>query len=521
MSSNLSGFSHLAGKRTFMQQQQQEWRVIGGQEAYPNSWPWQVSVQFANMPACGGAILNQNWVLSATHCFLRYNKAFWTILAGKHDLTNPAEASQQIIRVSRIINHDGFNSRTKENDVSLLKLKKPLTFNNWVRPIDICGEALPINRSCTITGWGTTRENGNRVHKLHEVNVTVLPHLVCNKHYKGRMRPSMFCAGKVAGGADACQGDSGGPLSCMIDSRYQLAGLVSWGVGCGRANRPGVYVRLGQYLEWIAKVIALDVVAVTEAPCAKTAGKAAAPSLATLFQHMPSKHYQVGGVSRPHPHSWPWQVSLQDDHGHHFCSGVLLEDRWVLTARHCRVRVNQDAVVLGRHLGFRSSSAIPVKRVIHLPLEPDSTLFADLALLHLHSPARLGDEVTRVCIPDEDEELNDSWSCVTTGWGVVKAAEPLDPKQLHQVGLSLVNNTACRVQWEPGLVQESHICSHAAGSSSCLGDPAAPLFCRKNGAYLLFGILSFGSNSCGEDKPAVFTKVSDFESSISNEMRAP
>lgn len=123
--------------------------------------------------------------------------------------------------------------------------------------------------------------DGYRVHKLHEVNVTVMPRLDCNKHYKGRVRPSMFCAGKVTGGADACQvpsgwreeglvsvsrrrktdlrpyvqGDSGGPLSCLMDSRYQLAGLVSWGVGCGRVDRPGVYVRLGQYLEWIAKVI--------------------------------------------------------------------------------------------------------------------------------------------------------------------------------------------------------------------------------------------------------------------------
>lgn len=117
---------------------------------------------------------------------------------------------------------------------------------------------------------------------------------------------------------------------------------------------------------------------------------------------------------------------------------------------------------------------------------------------------------------------------------------------MHQVGLSLVNVTACRAQWEPTLIREANICSHAAGSSSCLvgpkpstrsalqsplslcpqchllliwqGDPAAPLFCRKNGAYLLFGILSFGSKTCGDDKPAVFTKVSDFESRIRDVM---
>ena len=63
----------------------------------------------------------------------------------------------------------------------------------------------------------------------------------------------MVCAGYLSGGVDTCQGDSGGPLVCQVsnDGRHTLMGLTSWGYGCGRANRPGVYTKVVEYLDWI------------------------------------------------------------------------------------------------------------------------------------------------------------------------------------------------------------------------------------------------------------------------------
>lgn len=105
-----------------------------------------------------------------------------------------------------------------------------------------------------------------------------------------------------------------------------------------------------------------------------------------------------------------------------------------------------------------------------------------------------GSNVSPICVPDEEdnEDLDASWSCVTAGWGVSKAAgslhlklegpdltkasynkpvlsgpEPVDPERLHHVGLTLVNKTSCREKWG-ALVTDSHICSHPAGSISCM-----------------------------------------------------
>lgn len=58
-----------------------------------------------------------------------------------------------------------------------------------------------------------------------------------------------LCAGK--GKQDSCQGDSGGPLLVPNGDKHEIVGIVSWGVGCGRAGYPGVYTRVTKYLPWL------------------------------------------------------------------------------------------------------------------------------------------------------------------------------------------------------------------------------------------------------------------------------
>ncbi|XP_054623460.1 ovochymase-1 isoform X1 [Dunckerocampus dactyliophorus] len=519
---SFSGGFALAGVRSFVQDQDLKTRIIGGQETWAHSWPWQVSLRFTTMPACGGAVISPLWVISAAHCFRRYNKvSFWTVLAGKHDLDNPNEDGQQVVGVSAIVMHHRYNARTKAYDIALLRLESPLTFDRFVRPIDVWMAPLPTLEKCTITGWGATRENGPRVTRLQEVNVTLLPSDICRRYYKGRIRASMFCAGKEGGGVDACQGDSGGPLSCFGGKNFKLAAVVSWGVGCGRARKPGVYTRIQEHAQWLSDVIEnQDVVYTDQQAQEDRCGKQHRSGCRNLLDLAGLSVSEDGVVSMENvtescSGSWPWQVSLQSN-GIHYCSGVLIHRRWVLTAHHCGVRAREDMAVLGGHdLRFSLSQSVPVDEVFNPPQDDSFPPKADLALLRLVVPTRLGASVSPLCVPDEDEELDDDWSCISAGWGSA-IATGVNPDRLHHTRLVLVNQTECRDKWGRGLVSDAHVCTHPAGSAACTGDSGAPLFCRKRGAYFLFGVLTWGSRRCDPNKPAIFSKVSDYHAWISD-----
>ncbi|XP_077025429.1 LOW QUALITY PROTEIN: acrosin [Tamandua tetradactyla] len=249
-------------------------RVVGGQASVPGAWPWMVSVQVftyhnsRRYHTCGGILLNAHWVLSAAHCFKDKDKVNqWRLIFGAREVLSgsnaPVRPPAQERFVEKIIVHEKYGNRLKMNDIALLKVTPPVSCGAFV------GQAcLPpfkagpptIPQACWVAGWGFLREQGSQpASLLQEARVVLIDLDLCNstEWYNGRISTTNVCAGYPEGKIDTCQGDSGGPLMCKdnVENVYMVVGITSWGVGCARAKRPGVYTSTWHYLDWIASKI--------------------------------------------------------------------------------------------------------------------------------------------------------------------------------------------------------------------------------------------------------------------------
>jgi|GEM_PF-2487406 len=224
--------------------------IVGGRAARNGAWPWQIALFQRGRFICGGSIVNERWVVTAAHCVERAPASDFQVLAGTNDRTSGGTR----VAVAGVVVHPRYNRKTEDNDIALLNLASPLR----QRPIGLITPAqesrfAAAGTRATITGWGATSEGGGTPRRLQEARVPIRAQAYCRRSYGANaITARMLCAGRNSGGVDSCQGDSGGPLVVQnAAGGWLLAGVTSWGEGCARPNRPGVYTRVSQFNDWI------------------------------------------------------------------------------------------------------------------------------------------------------------------------------------------------------------------------------------------------------------------------------
>lgn len=235
-------------------------RIVGGTPARIEDNPWQVALVrgYADEPIrsqfCGGSLIGSGWVLTAAHCIhnpvVQNDPTRVDIVAG----TAFYQAMGDRVEVETIATHPNWNSATMDYDFALLKLKRS---PNLGAPIEVvsAGEIVPTGARAFVSGWGAIAEGDRGSDELLGVSVPIVASDVCNapESYNGQITPSMLCAGEREGGLDSCQGDSGGPLSGEVAGKRKLIGVVSWGDGCARKAKYGIYANIEKATDWISQ----------------------------------------------------------------------------------------------------------------------------------------------------------------------------------------------------------------------------------------------------------------------------
>ncbi len=250
--------------------QQDPKKILLGREVAPGKYPWVVAIarQASNgklRPFCGGSVVGTKWVLTAAHCIVKKGDF---VIVNRVNLAKTKEG--KAIQVDRVEpSKPKYDKPTKAYDVMLVHLKEAVD----IEPIPLSEDAAieeKANTELIIAGWGTTSYLGRPSDVLLETKVSTRDLGGCQSIYEREKRTlaaTSFCAmgtpdKRVDADTgvtvpDSCQGDSGGPAFRRNDltGKYQLVGVVSWGIGCGNDALPGVYTRSSAITAWLKPVV--------------------------------------------------------------------------------------------------------------------------------------------------------------------------------------------------------------------------------------------------------------------------
>jgi secreted trypsin-like serine protease len=233
-------------------------RIVGGNEAIPNEFPWVVALFLGSGSFCTGSLISDEWVITAAHCAERQRTV--DVYLGAHNVSRAAEEPDRLILTSTNLTvHPDWNSNTLQNDIALIKLPRKVTFTNKIAPICLQPGTLNstfVGEQVHIAGWGKTSDASSTIsNTLQKATQNVITEATCRSAFGVIITNNIICTTTDRdpfGGT--CNGDSGSSLSWVnpADKLYYQIGVTSFvsSAGCSSGNPDG-FARYQNYNAWV------------------------------------------------------------------------------------------------------------------------------------------------------------------------------------------------------------------------------------------------------------------------------
>ncbi|XP_044261213.1 serine protease 53-like [Tribolium madens] len=483
-------------------------RIINGDEAVLGQLPWQVGIKGRASWGgyfCGGSLIGEEWVLTAGHCIDGAISA--TIYTNTTKISN---SNRVVSQAAEFILHEKFNSITLNNDIGLIRLKKPLKFNDNTKPIALAIREPPIGTNVTVSGWGVTRDSDIYTSDiLYYTTIDIIDNAECARIFGNSViTDSVICANPGNPHTSPCQGDSGAPV-VVLDScgKPVQIGVFSFtnGVGC-EYPYPSGNSRVAYYRDWI-NLASISIIVLTVMLLLVI--------LTFLYHFTPISGSWVRIVNGEEAQDgqFPWQVAIMGKSAaipRYLCGGALISDQWVLTAGHCVDGAISAKIYSGSaRLSANNKTTSEAAEFIRHEQFDAIYLNNDIGLIKLKEAVTI-DEYTKPIVLAETE-LEDSTNVTVSGWGQISDSDKNPTSDiLNYITIPTISNDKCKVYYGGTIVLPSLVCTSGGNpiKSPCLGDSGGPVVTNPDTNPLHVAIFSFVNGyGCEMDYPAGYTRT--------------